>query len=91
MRGEQLGAGFDKLSKKFPNIISGKRGLGLIQGLVINQNYVDAKKITLKAFEKGLLVVPAGGNVVRIVPPLVISRREINILLDRLNSILAEI
>ncbi len=91
LRGEQLSAGFEELSKKFPNIISGKRGLGLIQGLVINDDYADAKKITLKAFDKGLLVVPAGGNVVRIVPPLVISRREINILLNKLNSIFEEL
>ena len=65
--------------------------MGLIQGLVINDDYTDAKKITLKAFDKGLLVVPAGGNVVRIVPPLVISRREINVLLDKLNSIFEEL
>ena len=52
---------------------------------------VNKKNITLKAFKKGLLVVPAGGNVVRIVPPLVISRREINILLDKLNSIFEEL
>ena len=91
LRGEQLNAGFEKLSKNFPKIISGKRGLGLIQGLVINQNYADAKNITLKAFDKGLLVVPAGGNVIRIVPPLIISRREINILLDKLDSIFKEI
>ena len=79
------------MSKKFPNMISGKRGLGLIQGLVINGDYADAQEITLKAFDKGLLVVPAGGNVVRIVPPLVISRREINVLLDKLNSIFEEL
>ena len=58
---------------------------------MINDDYADAKKITLKAFEKGLLVVPAGGNVVRIVQPLVISRREINLLLDKLNSIFDEL
>ena len=52
---------------------------------------VNKKNITLKAFDKGLLVVPAGGNVVRIVPPLVISRREINILLAKLNSIFEEL
>ena len=91
LRGEQLSAGFEKLSKNFPNIIKGKRGLGLIQGLVINQNYANAKDITLKAFDKGLLVVPAGGNVIRVVPPLMISRREINILLDKLNLIFEEI
>ena len=54
---------------------------------MINDDYADAQNITLKAFDKGLLVVPAGGNVVRIVPPLIISRKEINILLDKLNSI----
>ena len=57
---------------------------------MINDDYADAKKITLKAFDKGLLVVPAGGNVVRIVPPLVISLREINILLEKLNAIFEE-
>ena len=79
------------MSKRFPNIISGKRGLGLIQGLIINEDYADAKNITLQAFDKGLLIVPAGGNVVRIVPPLVISRREINILLDKLDLIFGDL
>ena len=91
LRGKQLSDGFKKLSNKFPNIISNKRGIGLIQGLVINNQYTNAQAITLKAFEKGLLVVPAGENVIRIVPPLVISKREINILLHKLNSIFEEI
>ena len=89
--GHGLKTYFTYILLNFPKIISGKRGLGLIQGLVINQDYADAKNITLKAFDKGLLVVPAGGNVIRIVPPLIISRREINILLDKLNSIFKEI
>ena len=90
-RGKQLSDGFEQLSNKFQDIIISKRGIGLIQGLVINEKYTDAKIITLKAFEKGLLVVPAGGNVVRIVPPLVISSREVRILLKKLNSIFEEI
>ena len=89
-RGNQLNEGFTKISAKFPNIISGIRGLGLIQGLVINDSYTDAKMITLKAFDKGLLLVPAGGNVVRFVPPLIISRNEINILLNKLDLIFEE-
>mgnify|MGYP003315431175 CR=1 FL=1 len=44
-----------------------------------------------KAFDKGLLLVPAGGNVVRFVPPLIISRNEINILLKKLDLIFEEI
>ena len=80
-----------KLSNKFPHIINGIRGIGLIQGLVINDLYTDAKTITLKAFDKGLLLVPAGGNVVRFVPPLIISRNEINILLKKLDLIFEEL
>ncbi len=90
-RGNQLKEGFIKISAKFPNIINGIRGLGLIQGLVINDSYTDAKTITLKAFEKGLLLVPARGNVVRFVPPLIISRNEINILLKKLDLIFKEL
>ena len=40
-----------------------------------------------KAFENGLLVVPAGSNVIRIVPPLTISRNETKQLLKKLYSI----
>ncbi|ABM72669.1 Acetylornithine and succinylornithine aminotransferase [Prochlorococcus marinus str. MIT 9515] len=90
-RGNQLNEGFIKLSDKFPNIINGIRGIGLIQGLVINNSYTDPKTITLKAFDKGLLLVPAGGNVVRFVPPLIISRNEIKILLKKLNLIFEEL
>ncbi len=87
LRGKQLEKGLSLLSKKFPNIIEGKRGFGLLQGLVIKKEYIDAKTITLKAFEMGLLIVPAGGNVIRLVPPLIISRNEIKDLVKKLNLI----
>ena len=91
LRGTQLNEGLIKISEKFPNIIKGVRGLGLIQGLIIKNEYTTAKDITLKAFKKGLLLVPAGENVVRFVPPLIISRDEINILLKKLDLILKEL
>ena len=91
LRGTQLNEGLIKISDKFPHIIKGIRGIGLIQGLVINNEYTDAKTITIKAFDNGLLIVPAGGNVVRFVPPLIISRNEINILLHKLNLIFEEL
>ena len=89
-RGTQLNEGLTKIAVKFPKIINCIRGLGLIQGLVINDAYTNPKKITLKAFDKGLLLVPAGGNVVRFVPPLIITRNEINILLKKLDLIFEE-
>ena len=91
LRGTQLNEGLIQISEKFPNIIKGVRGLGLIQGLIIKNEYTTAKAITLKAFGQGLLLVPAGENVVRFVPPLIISRNEINILLKKLDLILKEL
>ena len=43
------------------------------------------------ALNQRLLLVPAGPKVVRMVPPLVISRREVNILLERLDAALASL
>ena len=90
-RGDQLNEGLLKISAKFPNIINGIRGVGLIRGLIINNSYTEAKTITLKAFDKGLLLVPAGGNVIRFVPPLIISRHEVNVLLKKLDLIFEEL
>ena len=91
LRGIQLNDGLMKLSTKFPHIIKEIRGLGLIQGVVLKNTDKDAKNITVKALEKGLLVVPAGKNVVRFVPPLIISPKEIKIILDKLDLIFEEI
>ena len=90
-RGMQLEEGLNLIAKEFPNIIECKRGLGLLQGLVLKKNSFDAKTIVFNAFNKGLLVVPAGENVVRIVPPLIISRQEIKLLLKKLKTTLREL
>ncbi len=90
-RGNQIEDGLDILAKEYSNIIVGHRGIGLLQGIVLNEEIFDAKKITISAFEKGLLVIPAGTNVVRIVPPLIISKNEINIILKKLSLIFKEL
>ena len=91
LRGKELDEGLVSLARKFPKIIENKRGLGLLQGLVINKEFVEANTITLKAFEKGLLIVSAGENVIRIVPPLVISSKEIKQLIKKLHLIFGEL
>ncbi len=87
MRSIQIEEGLDNISKEYSNKIAGHRGIGLLQGIVLREEVIDAQKITISAFEKGLLVVPAGKNVVRIVPPLIISKNEINIILKKLTLI----
>ncbi len=60
------------------------RGLGLMRGLAIDK---PLRPILDACFEKGLLIVGAGSNVLRFVPPLVITKEEI----DRCIAILREV
>ena len=66
--------GFATLSHRFPGLISEVRGRGLILGLQLT---CDPAPIVTAARERGLLVLTAGTNTLRFVPPLVISDHEI--------------
>jgi acetylornithine/N-succinyldiaminopimelate aminotransferase len=63
------------------------RGRGLLQGLVVEG---EAAPIVARARDKGLLLSVAGGNVVRFVPPLVVTRDEIDEAVTLLDAALAE-
>ena len=67
-------AGFERLQKRFPDTISEVRGRGLILGLQLTR---DPTPIVTAARERGLLVITCGTNTLRFVPPLIISREEI--------------
>jgi acetylornithine/N-succinyldiaminopimelate aminotransferase len=64
------------------------RGIGLMVGIEINSD--SASKVQKEAFKNGVLVLTAGPNVIRLLPPLIISKEELrsglNILLDTINS-----
>jgi len=64
-----------KLAKAYPKVIENARGEGLLVGL---KCAVTNSDLVAKAVEKGLLTVPAGDNVVRLLPPLIVSEREID-------------
>lgn len=59
----------DALVDKYP-IVAARRGKGFMQGLVIEGTTVGS--IVTKALANGLLVISAGSDVLRLVPPLVI-------------------
>jgi acetylornithine/N-succinyldiaminopimelate aminotransferase len=68
------------------------RGWGLLQGLVLRDDWdVSAVDVVRAALDQGLLLVAAGARVVRMVPPLVINRREVTLLLRRLETSLASL
>ena len=57
------------------NIITDVRGIGLMQGMEVS---ISPKEIISKCIEKGMLVVGAGANVVRFVPPLIITKEQVD-------------
>lgn len=63
------------------------RGLGLMQGLVFS---VPVGDIIARALEKGLILINAGTNIIRFVPPLVITREHVDEMLAVLTECLDE-
>jgi acetylornithine/N-succinyldiaminopimelate aminotransferase len=68
-KGELLAASLGALALRQSAIVS-VRGAGLIWGLEVSGS---AAEVASRALESGLLLVPAGPNVIRIIPPLTIS------------------
>lgn len=69
----------DELIKKY-DFLTGRRGMGLMQGVVTTENAAD---ISAKALEHGLIVITAGADVVRILPPLVITQGDVDEMIRR--------
>lgn len=76
----------DTLVEKYP-IVAARRGKGFMQGLVIEGATVGS--VVTKALENGLLVISAGSDVLRLVPPLVITKENIDEMIDKLEKSLA--
>ncbi len=75
----------DELVEKHENAAA-RRGMGFMQGLVVRNMPVG--EVSKRALEKGLVVITAGSDVLRIVPPLVISRSEIDEAMEIIGSCL---
>ena len=65
----------DGLVEKF-DTVAARRGKGFMQGLVITG--VPVGSVVTKALENGLLVISAGSDVLRLVPPLIITKEHID-------------
>ena len=85
-RGDQLSAGLEALAKKYPTVLGDVRGWGLLKGVECIADDITAGELVGAAMEQGLLLVPAGANVVRFVPPLIITEEEINMALERFEA-----
>lgn len=85
-RGEQLKKGLVALAEKYPTVLGDVRGLGLLRGVECIAEDTTAGELVAAAMKEGLLLVPAGKNVVRFVPPLIITDDEIDLALERFEA-----
>ncbi len=66
----------EKIQAQHSDIIDEIRGVGLMLGIKINDK-IEHLKLVEKFIANGLLTIPAGNNVIRIIPPLIINSEHI--------------
>ena len=69
------------------DVLTKRRGMGLMQGIVTTLKPAD---VVSKALEKGLVIISAGSDVLRIVPPLVITKAHVDEMVNKLKETLSE-
>ena len=74
----------DELVEKYDGVLK-RRGKGLMQGLVLAR---PVGEVIANAQKEGLLVISAGGNVLRMVPPLVIKKEHVDEMIEKLEKAL---
>ena len=76
----------DQLVKE-SSAVKERRGKGLMQGLVLEKPVTE---VIRKGMEHGLITISAGGNVLRLVPPLVITKEHVDEMIEKLSKALEE-
>lgn len=74
----------DELVAKY-DFLTTRRGMGLMQGLVCT---LPVGQVSAKALEQGLIIITAGADVIRMVPPLVIEKKHVDEMIEKLEKAL---
>ena len=85
-KGEYFKNELRKLQEKYPDKVTDVRGLGLMLGMEV---VGEGKPIVESCLANNVIVNCTAGNVIRIVPPLIISKEEIDIVVAALDKALA--
>jgi 4-aminobutyrate aminotransferase-like enzyme len=97
--GNFLKQGLDQLAREFPAVVRGGRGLGLMLGLELIPDIPSLKvegKLQSAVFvarlqEAGVLMIPAGANVLRLLPALNLTLSEAQEGLQIIESVIAKL
>lgn len=77
----------DELVEKYDFLVT-RRGKGLMQGVVCK---LPVGKVAAAALEQGLIVITAGADVLRFVPPLVIEKQHVDKMIEKLEKALLSV
>jgi acetylornithine/N-succinyldiaminopimelate aminotransferase len=77
----------NELVEKY-DCLTARRGKGFMQGLVCT---LPVGSVAAKALEHGLIVITAGSDVLRFVPPLVIEKEHIDEMVEKLSAVISEL
>ena len=86
-KGEYFQDGLKKIKDKYPKIIEEVRGVGLIKGLKM---LVDNDEFIKKLMNNKMLTVKASENVIRLFPPLIVSNKELDEALVKIEKVSKE-
>lgn len=81
--GAYLEQKLDALVEKY-DFLTERRGMGLIQGLVCER---PVGAVATEALKEGLIIISAGTNVIRLVPPLVIEKEHVDEMIEKLEKV----
>ncbi len=82
----------EEIAQKFPLFCSGVRGRGMLLGVVLTDHGIaQGTAIVQRMFERGILMNFAGMQALRFIPPLIVSKEEINRVIEELGQVLAEL
>ncbi len=90
-RAQEMGDYMHSALKKIKShLITDIRGKGLLVGIVIDPRYYSAREICLRLLKRGVLSKETHGTVIRLAPPLIITREQIDVVITAITDVLAE-
>lgn len=82
--GNYLMKRLEELKKEFPSLIMDIRGMGLLIGMEITR---DGLPIVKACLDRNILINCTAGNVLRFMPPLIVTEKDIDVLIDVLEQV----
>lgn len=86
-KGKYFDSGLNKIKNEYPKIISEVRGIGLMKGIKV---LVDNTEFIKKLMDHKMLAVKAEENVIRLFPPLIVEKKELDEAINKIQMVCKE-